>query len=110
MTIREKTANLLLKFDIKPYTKGFQYICDAMEFFEDARIRNGTMRQLYFKIASTHKVSSGSVCKMIYHALSHAVERGNLELVEKYLSTYELGNGKLLHKLWENLQQDKEKR
>lgn len=107
MEIREKTVEVLLKIGFNPATKGFKYICDAMELFNNDDVRNGKTTELYNAIAEKNNDTYSKVERSIRHAFDTTLEKGsNLEMVSKYLTVSYTSNSALLHTLWINLQKE----
>ena len=99
--MRERVQEILMEIGIPANLKGFKYILDIMELFEeDEAWRNAKMMIVYEKVARMNKTNYCRVEKSIRYAFSNAVTYGDLALVEKYLSVVNVTNGNLLHTLY----------
>jgi len=106
MTIREQTEDALLNMGCSPANKGFGYICDAMELFKDEELKQHTI-DLYGKIAALNNTTASRVERAIRHAFSSLVTKGDLKVVEKYLSVINTNNSALLGTLYIRLKQER---
>lgn len=107
--MKNKTTNVLIELGISACSKGFKYIVDAMILFENEEWLESKIIALYHKIAKDNNATVASVERAIRHAFGTAITKGNLELVEKYLSLTNTTNGNLLHVLYIRLKQEIEK-
>lgn len=107
-TIRNKAMNALIEMGVPANLKGFQYIADAMELFEEDKIwmRSGSTILLYEKIAAINQNSASCVERNIRHAFSVALTKGYLERVEKYLTLQNPTNSNLLAVFYIRLSQE----
>lgn len=100
MKIREITEDILIKLGVNPATKGFGYICTAMELFEqDSELKLST-GILYEKLAEINSDTSTKTERAIRHCFESITLNGNSELIEKYLSTSTKKNSALLNILY----------
>lgn len=104
--MRNKAINVLIEMGVPADIKGFQYIVDAMELFEDEKIKNGKITMLYCDIAEMHGTTAAGVERSIRHAFSVAITKGKPACVEKYLTMQNTSNGNLLHVLYLRLTQE----
>lgn len=106
MTIKERTEKALLKIGFNPALMGFGYICEAIELLDSKTIREGKTTSLYKEIAKRNNTSYCRVERSIRHTFGNVLEKGDMRLVEKYLSLVNTTNEALLHTLWMNLQHE----
>ncbi len=66
--MRNKAINALIEMGMPANIKGFQYIADAMELFEDETWRNGKQATLYSWIAKLHNTTASKVERAMRHA------------------------------------------
>lgn len=105
--MRERVQEILMEIGIPANLKGFKYILDIMELFEeDEAWRNAKMMIVYEKVARMNKTNYCRVEKSIRYAFSNAVTYGDLTLVEKYLSVVNVTNGNLLHTLYARVSEE----
>ena len=104
--MRNKTINALIEMGMPADIKGFKYIVDAMELFENEENRFGKTTVLYYEIGKKNNVTATSVERTIRHAFGIVLTKGNLESVEKYLTMQNYTNGNLLHVLYLRLTQE----
>lgn len=105
--MRERVQEILMEIGIPANLKGFKYILDIMELFEeDEAWRNAKMMIVYEKVARMNKTNYCRVEKSIRYAFSNAVTYGDLALVEKYLSVVNVTNGNLLHTLYARVSEE----
>lgn len=106
--MRERVQEILLEIGIPANLKGFKYILDIMDLFEeDEAWRNAKMMIVYEKVARMNETNYCRVEKSIRYAFSNAVTYGDLDLVEKYLSVVNVTNGNLLHTLYAKVSEEK---
>ena len=85
--MRERVQEILMEIGIPANLKGFKYILDIMELFEeDEAWRNAKMMIVYEKVARMNKTN---YCR-----------------VEKYLSVVNVTNGNLLHTLYARVSEE----
>jgi len=106
MNIREQTEDALLKMGFNPANKGFGYICDAIELFEDKSLRFKTI-SLYKKIAVINDTNASKVERAMRHSFETVVTKGNLRMIERYLSVMNTCNSALLNTLYIRLNQER---
>ena len=72
--MRERVQEILMEIGIPANLKGFKYILDIMELFEeDEAWRNAKMMIVYEKVARMNKTNYCRVEKSIRYAFSNAV-------------------------------------
>lgn len=104
--MKKKAINALLEMGMSANLKGFQYIVDAMEMFEDEEIRNGKTMVLYYGIGKKNNTTALRVERAIRHAFGVVLLKGDLEVVNKYLTLQNTTNGNLLHTFYLRLTQE----
>lgn len=104
--MRRKTIDALIEMGMPADIKGFHYIVDVMELFEDVEMRLGKTMVIYNEIAKKNKTTASKVERAIRHAFGTVISRGNSENVEKYLTLQNTTNGNLLHILYLRLTQE----
>lgn len=104
--MRTRTINALLAMGMPANIKGFTYIADAMELFEDSEIKDGKVTYLYYLIGEKRNVTASSVEGAIIRAFGIVMENGNVEEIKKYLTMQRTTNGNLLHVLYLRLVQE----
>lgn len=83
---RDKTEDVLLKMGIPVGLKGFGYIVDAMEFFEEEGTNVAIINGLYGSIATRRKSTKSRVERAIRYALDTARKsRGHRHTVAHYI-------------------------
>lgn len=108
--MRDEVIDVLLKIGIPAGMRGFTYICDAMEMFDkDPYYENGKICILYYEIAKKHDSTQARVERAIRHAFETATTKGNLEMVEKYLTLTNTQNSNLLKTLYIRIKQEQRK-
>ena len=104
--MRNKAMNALIEMGMPANIRGFRYIADAMELFEDKTWRDGKIVPLYYQIAKMNDTTYSRVERAIRHAFEIVTTRGNLETVEKYLTLQNSTNSNLLHVFYLRLVQE----
>ncbi|MDO4307233.1 MAG: sporulation initiation factor Spo0A C-terminal domain-containing protein [Eubacteriales bacterium] len=96
--MRKRTADVLIELGVPANLKGFHYICDAMEIYaQDEFYITSKKVALYQKIAGKHNTSWTGVERCIRSAFEKAVTYGNLDSLNKYMtSAQKPTNGNLL--------------
>lgn len=95
--MKNKAINALIEMGMPADIDGFKYIVDAMCLFEDIEWREGKILALYHKIALINKTKYSRVERAIRHAFGNVLNKGNLQMVNKYLTFHSPTNGNLLH-------------
>lgn len=104
--MKNKAINALIEMGMPANTKGFRYIVDAMVLFENEAIRIGKTTSLYREIGTRNNATVAQVERAIRHAFSVVLTRGDLAIVEKYLTLQNTTNGNLLHVLYLRLSKE----
>lgn len=104
--MKNKAINALIEMGMAADIRGFHYIVDAMQLFDDKEHRDGKITVLYNTIAKMNNTSGSKVERAIRHAFGTVVTKGNLKNVEKYLTLQNTTNGNLLHVLYLRLTQE----
>lgn len=87
MITRDKVGDLLFSFGISPSLKGFQYIVDAVLFYEQDN--NQPITKIYVDVASKYKTTHVSVEKAMRHAFSKMDRKSEkvIDIFGEYAST-----------------------
>lgn len=94
-------VNVLLSLGIPAGTKGFTYICDAMELFDtDPYYASGKICVLYHEIAKRRDTTPSRVERAIRHAFVTAITKGDRKNVQNYLDLANTQNSNLLRTLY----------
>lgn len=105
--MKNKAMNALIEMGVPANIKGFHYIADIMQLFdEDGIWIYAKTTMLYEKIAAMSKDGASNVERAIRHAFSIAVTKGDLFAVEKYLTLQNTKNGNLLATFYIKLSQE----
>lgn len=106
---RTKVEDALLAMGIPAGVKGFIYISDALEIFEERGFEVNFTRKLYPDIADKRKTTPSSVERGIRHAFEIARScKGNYELVNKYIGFMHNANSHSLKQLYMMLKREEE--
>ena len=104
---RDEVMEVLLKIGVPANIKGFVYICDALQLFnEDPYYSDGKICTLYYKIAKQHDTTPSRVERAIRHAFETALTKGNVSMVEKYLDLNNTQNSCQMKKLYFRIKQE----
>ncbi|MDE7445814.1 MAG: sporulation initiation factor Spo0A C-terminal domain-containing protein [Lachnospiraceae bacterium] len=104
--MKNKVINALIQMGMPADINGFQYIVDAMIFFEDEKGCNIKTTELYKKIAERNNTTAHGVERGIRHAFSIVLTKGDLVIVKKYLTLQNSTNGNLLRVFYLKLLQE----
>ena len=104
--MKNKATNALIEMGMPADIRGFKYIVDAMQMFEDKTVRTGKITTLYSEIAKLHDTTASRVERAIRHAFGRVILKGDLSIVEKYLTLQSTTNGNLLHVFYLRLTQE----
>lgn len=104
--MKKKAVNALIEMGMPADIKGFYYIVDAMVLFEDKEWRETKTTALYHKIAKQNDTTASRVERAMRHAFQIVTTKGNLEIVNKYLTLIRPTNGNLLHTFYFRLTQE----
>lgn len=106
---RTKVENILIEMGIPPNIKGFTYIADAMEIYQEKGTNISTSRVLYPKIARKNRTVEKNVERALRHAINVARgERGNPDAVGKYMGSDGFKNSASLIMLYKRISQEEE--
>lgn len=85
--MKKKTIDVLIKLGMNANARGFMYIVDAMNLLvQDEELLYMTCN-LYREIALLHKgASESSVERCIRYSFQNVCTKGNLKMVEKWLT------------------------
>lgn len=101
MIKREKVEDTLLAMGMPAGVKGFAYIPDAIEIFEERGTMVSFTKDLYPSIAQKRKTTSSSVERGIRHSLDIARSpKGNCDVVDKYIGYMHNANSHSLKQLY----------
>lgn len=95
--MKSKVVNALIEMGMPADIKGFHYIVDAMVLFENEDWRKYKTVALYQEIAKQNNTTASRVERCIRHAFQFVTTKGDLEIVNKYLTLQHTTNGNLLH-------------
>lgn len=104
---REKVEDTLLAMGIPAGVKGFAYIPDAIEIFEERGISVNFTGVLYPTIAKKRDATSSRVERAIRHAFDIARSpKGNRDVVDKYIGFTHSANSHSLKQLYMMLKRE----
>ena len=104
--MRNKVIDVLIEMGRPTNIKGFDFIVEAMELFEDKDIRTGKTTWLYHLIAKKHDSTESRVERAIRYAFGIVITQGDLEVVNKYLTMNRTTNSNLLRTFYLRLTQE----
>lgn len=93
---RAKIEDVLLAMGVSAGIKGFNYIADAIEIFEERGTDISITKELYPAIAEKNNTTPSRVERAIWHAFERVRTRGNVETVNKYIGTVNCNNSSSL--------------
>lgn len=97
---RTKIEDALLAMGVPVGIKGFTYIVDAIEIFDERGIDIQITKELYPIIAEKNDTTPSRAERAIRHAFEVVRSRkGNLEVVEKYIGFTNCNNSSSLRQL-----------
>lgn len=97
---REKIEDALLAMGVPAGIKGFTYIADAIEIFDERGTNIQITKELYPSIAKKNNTMPSRVERAIRHAFECVRSyRGNPEVVEKYIGFTNCNNSSSLKQL-----------
>lgn len=98
---RAKIEDTLLAMGVPAGIKGFTYIADAIQIFDERGTNISITRELYPAIAERNNTTSSRAERAMRHAFgivrSH---KGNPEIVEKYIGFTNCNNSSSLKQLY----------
>lgn len=95
---RAKIEDVLLAMGVPAGIKGFNYIVDAIEIFDERGTNISITKELYPTIAEKNTTPS-RVERAIRHAFEVVRTKGNSEAVNKYIGTVNCNNSSSLKQL-----------
>lgn len=101
--MRDKAIKALISMGIPMTHKGFGYIADAMELYEENGQVMTNMALVYNRIAKKNEVSWQVVEKDIRYAFSYAFDKGVPDKVAYYIGVTPQSNGNRLAILYYRL-------
>ena len=105
--MRNKAMNALMEMGAPAKNKGFKYIIDVMCLFdEDKNWMDIKMTAVYEKIAKMNNTTWTRVERNIRHTFAVVLEKGYLEIVERYLTLQNPTNSNLLAVFYIRLSQE----
>lgn len=108
--MKNRAINALIEMGMPANIKGFDYIVDAMCLFdENDSWRTGKTTDLYLKLGQMNQATPSRVERAIRHAFQTVLIKGNLKVVEKYLTFHNAVNSNLLAVFYIKLSQEGEK-
>lgn len=97
---RAKIEDVLLAMGVPAGIKGFNYIADAVEIFDERGTNIGITKELYPAIAKKNNTTPSRAERAIRHAFEVARSpKGNYEVVEKYIGFMNCENSSSLKQL-----------
>lgn len=106
---RNKVESILSEIGIPASVKGFDYISDAMEVFEEHGYKVSVTKFLYPEIAKRNNSVSSRVERAIRHALEIANStRGDYKNYEKYIGFTNTTNSAALISLYKHIKGEEE--
>lgn len=96
---RVKIEDALLAMGVPAGIKGFNYITDAIEIFDERGIGIGITKELYPTIAKKNNTTPSRTERAIRHAFEVVRRKGNIEAVNKYIGNTNCNNSSSLKQL-----------
>lgn len=104
---RVKVEEILILMGIPTNIKGFEYIVDAMDIFDEKGTDISIVKDVYFDIAKKHNVGANHVMNAINRAFCITrSNRGNYEVVSKYIGFNNKTNHSSLTMLYKKIAQE----
>lgn len=98
---REKIEDVLLAMGVPAGIKGFAYIVDAIQIFDERGTNIQITKELYPTVAEKNGTTPSRVEKAIRHAFECVRSyKGKPEVVEKYIGFTNCNNSSLLKQLY----------
>lgn len=105
---REHVEDVLLKIGVPAGVKGFTYIADAMEIFDEKGMGVSVTKVLYPEIARRRESTPNRVERAIRHALEIARSvKGDCEFADYYIGFTHCANFNSLTMLYQKLKQER---
>lgn len=106
--MKERTIEVLLKAGLPMNVKGFDYIVQAMELFDDGW-KNTKITALYMKIGKDNNVNASQVERNLRYAFKTILDKGVKEYVFKYFDVNNKTNSAQLSCLYYRLSEARKK-
>lgn len=104
---RAKIEDVLLQMGVPAGIKGFNYIADAIEIFDDRGTNISITKELYPLIAEKNNTTSSRTERAIRHALERVRSyRGNPEVINHYIGMDNCENSSSLKTLYIRIKQE----
>lgn len=104
---RAKIEDTLLAMGVPAGIKGFNYIADAIQIFDERGTDIGITKELYPTIAKKNNTTLSRTERAIRHAFEVArSHKGNPEVVEKYIGFKNCNNSNSLKQLYMMLKRE----
>lgn len=104
---RAKIEDVLLAMGVPAGIKGFVYIADAIEIFDERGTDISITKELYPEIAKKNKTTSSRVKRAIRHAFEVTRnEKGDRNKVEKYIGFMNCNNSSSLKMLYSRIKRE----
>lgn len=104
---RAKIEDVLLAMGVPAGIKGFNYIADAVEIFDERGTNISITRELYPAIAKKNNTTTSRAERAIRHAFDVARSpKGNYDVVEKYIGFMNCENSSSLVMLYKRIKQE----
>lgn len=104
---RAKIEDVLLAMGVPAGIKGFNYIVDAVEIFDERGTDIGITKGLYPAIAKKNNTTPSRVERAIRHGFEVARSpKGNYDVVEKYIGFMNCENSSSLVMLYKRIKQE----
>lgn len=104
---RAKTEDILLAMGVPAGIKGFNYIADAVEIFDERGTNISITKELYPTIAEKNNTTPSRVERAIRHAFEAARSpKGNYDVVEKYIGFMNCENSSSLLMFYKRIKQE----
>ncbi len=104
---RAKIEDVLLKMGVPAGIKGFAYIADAMQIFDERGTDIQITKELYPAIAKKNNTTPSRAERAIRHAFGVVRGyKGNAEVVEKYIGFTNCNNSSSLKQLYMMLKRE----
>lgn len=104
---KEKIEDALLAMGVPAGIKGFNYIADAIQIFDEMGTNISITKELYPAIAKKNNTTPSRVESSIRHAFEVVRScKGNPEVVEKYIGFTNCNNSSSLKQLYMMLKRE----
>lgn len=96
---RTKIEDTLLSMGVPAGIKGFNYIADAVEIFDERGTNISITKELYPAIAKKNNTTPSRVERAIRHAFEVVRSKGSTDAVNKYIGNVNCNNSSSLKQL-----------